>query len=107
MWRVNIEYRSPPRIVSERRNTHVILHELAHAINWYQFVSWGSADPDDPHRHDHASTGSHGLTYRCLAIDPYDKYGMPDRPDWWAAVYDELHRLCLLAVPDYARPALD
>ncbi len=112
---VRLSQPNPQRIVTHNRNRFVLLHELAHTINFWQFTFdlwhfWLEQDERSPVEHEeHYRTHGHEHDFKCLALDLYNDYGgdIADVVPGWDESYSQLNRLCQIIAPGYAQPNLD
>ncbi len=109
-YTAKLTYNSSGRIVTPKRNRFVILHELAHSINqWqYRWLDEGEEASDAEHGENERTEG-HGYEFRCLALELYNDYGgnIAEIVPWWEESYAHLNRLCQIIAPGYAQPFAD
>jgi hypothetical protein len=107
-WFGTVQHKTRGRIVTPKRNRYNVLHETAHLINNYRYHLWDDETPTTSRHLEYYRTGGHGIEFRCLLLDLYTNYGdefVTEIDQWWEASYDELHRLCQIIAPSYARPS--
>ena len=99
----------PARIVTPKRNRYVVLHELAHAINQWQYDRWERDHPPTIEHTENERTEGHGYEFRCLALDLYNNYGgdIAEIVPYWKESYAHLNRLCQIIAPGYAQSIAD
>ena len=112
---MKIRQPDPQGIVTLKRNRFILLHELAHAVNSWQFMFdlwhfWLDNDERSAVEHEeNYRTHGHEHDFKCLALDLYNDYGgdIADVVPGWDESYSQLNRLCQIIAPGYAQPTLD